>query len=392
MFWKLKIFVKGKNKKMVSKGLITLFFESAFIRRWNDHVSPVSLNELDKQAHKVLIAYVLAKFEETQRQKEINWIDLIEGAMFEFLHRVTLTDIKPQVFHRIMRQKGQQLNAWVIKKLKPHMIDNHPKLFERFQHYFDDSSYSIEKKILQASHYLATQWEFNLLYPYNQFKNTIEKTKEEIDDEIEDHMDLLGVQKIILGKKTSRLIGFCGELRFQKRWTMSPQLPETSVLGHMLIVAMLAYLCALDCQPKDRNKKNIYYGGFFHDLPEVLTRDIISPVKTSVEGLKSIIADMENKMLEDQIMPLIPKAWQEEILKYIHFKDAIDLKNNNEKTIDSRLIEACDHLSAYIEAAVSYKHGITSRHLDEARKTLYKKYHDKVIGGIHFGRMFDYFS
>ncbi|KPA18076.1 competence protein ComGF [Candidatus Magnetomorum sp. HK-1] len=381
---------------MVSKGLITLFFESAFIRRWNDHVSPVLLTELDKQAHKVLIAYVLAKFEQTQRQKPINWIALIEGAMFEFLHRVTLTDIKPQVFHRIMRQKGQQLNAWVIKKMHPDMIEHHPDLFDRFQQYFKDSTYSIEKKILQASHYLASQWEFKLLYPYNQFKNTIEKTKEEIDDEIEDHMDLLGVQKIILGKKTSRLIGFCGELRFQKRWTMSPQLPETSVLGHMLIVAMLAYLCALDSETETENKKNIYYGGFFHDLPEVLTRDIISPVKTSVEGLKSIIADMENKMLEDQIMPLIPKAWQQEIRQYIHFKDAIqntlNCENTAEKSIDSQLIEACDHFSAYIEAAVSYKHGITSRHLEEARKTLYLKYRDKIIGNIHFGKMFDYFS
>ncbi|MBF0451193.1 MAG: HD domain-containing protein [Candidatus Magnetomorum sp.] len=384
---------------MVSKGLITLFFEAAFIRRWNDHVCPVILTELDKQAHKVLIAYVLAKFEQTQRQKPINWIDLIEGAMFEFLHRVTLTDIKPQIFHRMMRQKGPQLNAWVLEKIHTDMFEDHPDLFERFKRYFMDSPYSIEKKILQASHYLATQWEFKLLYPYNQFKYAIEKTREEIDDEIEDHMDLLGVQKILLGKKTARLIGFCGELRFQKRWTMSPQLPETSVLGHMLIVSMLSYLCALEIDVNDDRRKNIYYGGFFHDLPEVLTRDIISPVKTSVEGLRNIIVDMEDKMLEDQIMPLIPAAWQQEILHYIHFKDTSSDSHKTscqsiteKQSIDAQLIDACDHFSAYIEAAVSYKHGITSRHLEEARKTLYQKYRHQVIGNIHFGQMFDYFS
>jgi putative hydrolase of HD superfamily len=376
---------------MISKGLISLFFEAAFIRRWNDHVSPVLLTELDKQAHKVLIAYVLAKFEQSQRQQSIQWLDIIEGAMFEFLHRVTLTDIKPQVFHRMMRQKGEQLNAWVFDKLTPCMAADHPDLFERFKNYFIQSSSAIEKKILQASHYLATQWEFKLLYPYNQFKYTIEKTREEIEDQIEDHMDLLGVQKILLGKKTARLIGFCGELRFQKRWTMSPQLPETSVLGHMLIVAMLAYLCALENNADSKRKVDIYYGGFFHDLPEVLTRDIISPVKMSVEGLKNIIADMENAMLEDQIMPLIPPGWKEEILYFIHLKDE-DKGSSNIKPLDSQIIEACDHFAAYIEAVVSYQHGITSRHLEDARKKLYRKYRNKVIGNIQLGEMFDYFS
>jgi len=376
---------------VISKELISLFFEAAFIRRWNDHVSPVILTELDKQAHKVLIAYVLAKFEQSKQQRPIQWLDLIEGAMFEFLHRVTLTDIKPQVFHRMMRQKGSQLNAWVIEKLTPFMANNHKDLFERFKIYFTHSSNAIEKKILQASHYLATQWEFKLLYPYNQFKYTIEKTREEIEDQIEDHMDLLGVQKILLGKKTARLIGFCGELRFQKRWNMSPQLPETSVLGHMLIVAMLAYLCAIEINADSKRKIDIYYGGFFHDLPEVLTRDIISPVKTSVEGLKNIISDMENAMLEDQIMPLIPPEWQEEILYFIHLKDA-HKDHSDIKPMDSQIIEACDHFAAYIEAVVSYQHGITSRHLEDARKNLYHKYKKKVIGNIQLGKMFEYFS
>ena len=375
--------------RMISKGLITLFFESAFICRWNDHVSPVKLTELDKQAHKVLIAFVLAKFEQSQRNSAIRWVHLIEGAMFEFLHRVTLTDIKPQIFHRMMRQKGDQLNAWVIKKLEPHICPNHPELFDRFKTYLSQDSHTIEKKILQAAHYLATQWEFKLIYPYNQFKNTIEKTREEIEDQIEDHMDLLGVQKILLGKKTARLIGFCGELRFQKRWTMSPRLPETSVLGHMLIVAMLAYLCALVTDADDDRKKNIYYGSFFHDLPEVLTRDIISPVKTSVEGLKNIIADMENAMVEDQIMPLIPQSWQEEILYYIHLKDAPN--KDKAQSLDSQIIEACDHFSAYTEAALSYQHGITSRHLEDARTSLFKKYNQLEIAGIRFGEMFAYF-
>jgi putative hydrolase of HD superfamily len=44
--------------------IITRFFDGANIQRWNDHVRPVELTELDKQAHKAVIAYILAKMEE----------------------------------------------------------------------------------------------------------------------------------------------------------------------------------------------------------------------------------------------------------------------------------------------------------------------------------------
>ena len=45
---------------MIRKGLVERFYEAASIQRWNDHVRPVELTELDKQAHKMVIAYVIA--------------------------------------------------------------------------------------------------------------------------------------------------------------------------------------------------------------------------------------------------------------------------------------------------------------------------------------------
>ena len=45
------------------ENLIERFYEAASMNRWNDHIRPVELTELDKQAHKMVIAYVIAKFE-----------------------------------------------------------------------------------------------------------------------------------------------------------------------------------------------------------------------------------------------------------------------------------------------------------------------------------------
>lgn len=92
---------------MLNKVFVEFLYEAAHIQRWNDHIRPNGFTELDKQAHKMMILYVLAKYEEQDHQAKLNWRVLIEGGIFEFLHRIVLTDIKPPVFHELMRVHGK---------------------------------------------------------------------------------------------------------------------------------------------------------------------------------------------------------------------------------------------------------------------------------------------
>ncbi|MGZ3608406.1 MAG: HD domain-containing protein, partial [Syntrophales bacterium] len=84
---------------MIRKALILKIHDAASMQRWNDKIRPVELRELDKQAHKMVISFILGKFEE--ENPEFNWIEVIEGGLFEFLQRIIVTDLKPQIFHRI---------------------------------------------------------------------------------------------------------------------------------------------------------------------------------------------------------------------------------------------------------------------------------------------------
>jgi len=83
---------------MIAKGLLDKIYEAASIQRWNDHVRPVEFTELDKQAHKMILAYVLGKLEESEGQAQIDWLKLIEGGIFEFFPRVILTTSRPRFF------------------------------------------------------------------------------------------------------------------------------------------------------------------------------------------------------------------------------------------------------------------------------------------------------
>jgi len=393
---------------VITKELLEVIHVAASIQRWNDHIRPIELTELDKQAHKMIIAFVVAKFEESKR--EIDYRKLIEGGLFEFLHRIILTDIKPPVFHKLMAKKGRQLNEWVLSRLDTIITDIEEGFADRFKKYLFESDYAaIEKRILKAAHYLATNWEFKIIYALNSHSYGIKQTKAEIDNELEDYFDLIGVGKLGLFKKSYHFIDLCGQLRFQQRWAQTPRIPKTSVLGHMLIVAILSYLCSLQLKACPKRLYNNYFTALFHDIPEALTRDIASPVKRSVEGLEEIIKEYEQTQLEEKILPLLPSAWHKEMRYFLTdefrgriLKDGekevvaaskIDKLYNQDKysPIDGEIIKACDNLAAYIEASLSLEHGIKSHQIETAKEELYRIYKNKKIAGINFGRIFDYF-
>ena len=397
---------------MIEKQVLELIYDAAGIQRWNDHIRPnKGFTELDKQAHKMMFAYVLARFEETDRKASINWRGLIEGGIFELFHRIVLTDIKPPIFHKLMEQKGEELNAWVLEELRGRLYDIKGGFFGKFERYLKEPAYcALEKRILKASHYLATNWEFGIIYNMNLNIYGLNDTKAEIENEIEEHYDLAGVQKLSLGKKTKNFLDLVGQLRFQQRWAQSARIPETSVMGHMLVVAILAYLCSLELDACEKRLANNFLGGLFHDLPEVLTRDIVSPVKRSVEGIEKLIKDIENMQAEERIFPLLPPEWHREVRYFIQdeFKSKIlrdgkveivsseeicrQYNRDEHSPLDGEIIRACDHLAAYIEAYLSISQGITSHYLKDGHKSLYQNYRDKTISGIDFGRLFGYFE
>ena len=396
---------------MIRKELLQLLYEAASIQRWNDHIRPEYFSELDKQAHKMVYAYVLARYEEDEHRLKVNWSALIEGGLFEFLHRIVLTDIKPPVFYKLMAEKGEQLNRWVIERLEHRVIDFDSGLFNRMEEYFFAAPHNtLEKRILKAAHYLATNWEFKIIYRFNEGLYGLEETRKNINSQIEEHFDLAGVQKLVLGKNISYFLDLVGQLRFQQRWAQSPRLPKTSVLGHMLVVAMISYLCSLELKACPLRIYNNYFSALFHDLPEVLTRDIVSPVKRSVEGLDEIIKEIECRQLAERIFPLLPASWHKDI-KYFtedEFSSKITLQNrvklvssdeinkhynkDQYQPLDGEIIKGCDQLAAYIETFLSITHGIKSYHLEEGNRQLYQKNAHKIVAGLNFGQMFSYFK
>ncbi len=410
--------MNNKNLKppALTPDLLKKIFTAASIRRWNDQPTPIEFTELDKQAHKITLAYLLGRIWESKNpSSKINWEILIEIFIFEFFRRLVLTDIKPPIFYKLNETHKDELANFVLSQLEGHLknlaiANNEPTFFDKFKAHLKEPKDCIELEIIKASHFYISEWEFNIIYNFIPKFTGIEQIKSEINKNIED-LGKINALKTNEEKLICPLIDMFGVLRFQKRWSQTPRVPQTSVLGHTLIVALSAYFISFDLGCSKQMRLNHFLCGLFHDLPEILTRDIISPIKNGIESLKIALKDIEKNEVEAKILSLVPENIQEDIRYFTedefsnrYKKDGQIFKNITKQNLFSNFnediyspiagefLKICDHLSAFYEAKISMTHGIKSEDLESGAKQLLEKHKNENINAIDLGSLFRNFD
>lgn len=402
---------------MVNKALALKIFEGFSIERWNDLVRPFDLIEMDKSAEKMVLVYIIGKFEE-QRGKTIDWEWLIYASFFELLRKIALCDIKAPVQRMIRKQYPEEynkLNQWVLEQY--HGLISDEWLIEKFKKYIEETSSNdkttLEMRIFRAAHKFSTMREFEMIAPVNE-RSRLLAIERELNEDIGEYLDLRGLQLLVTKQRPYDFLLVIEKLRFQTRWNQTPRVPKTSVLGHSFFVAVLTLLLSRDSGVEMCKERlfNNYFSALFHDLPEAVTRDIISPVKQATSGLPSIVKDIEDTIVKNELLPLMEDFYADELLYFtsdefenrIRFAD-IDIRHVsfddlNEKfnkgqysPVDGRLVRVSDHIAAFLEADSSINYGITSKHLRDGRRNLVKLYPSgQPINGFDVSAFFKEFE
>ncbi len=392
---------------MLRKSLILKIFDAAYMQRWNDKLRPMDLIELDKQAHKMIIAYFLGKYSE--KENDFCWVDLIEGGIFDLLQRLVITDIKPPVFYKIRedQEKYRRLNKFVLEEMESYLNSLGPEFFGRFEKYLLDRENNTTYQVLEAAHNYASYWEFSLIESINPQGFEMQEIAASLKERLLQYRDLPGMRVLEKNPDYRSFIDLGGHLRFQARWSHLQRIPRTSVLGHSLFVAILAYLFTLKIGGVERRCYNNFFTGLFHDLPEVLTRDIISPVKKSIPGLDELIKGIEVEQMDKVVYPLLPPEFIPEIERFTRdeFSNLI-IENGQEKKVksaqditdkynknffnprDGELLRAVDHLAAFVEARVAIDNGGISPEFFDAVHSLRGQYRGSKIAGLNFGELY----
>ncbi|CCO22489.1 HD domain-containing protein [Maridesulfovibrio hydrothermalis] len=405
---------------VIRKSLLQLIFSGSFMKRWNDKLRPMELVEVDKQAHKMIAAWILFTLnsEKLDEREKIKLGDeIVEGGIFEYLFRMVITDIKPPVFYRIKEnpEHYRRLTEWVLKQLRPRLMPLGGEFWERLSRYhLNPDEGSLARRILNAAHMYASYSEFKLLKHLNQPDGELAEIEQSFIDRMEKCSDLKGVSQLLHSESTplGRFADLCGRLRFQTRWSQTPRVPETSVLGHVYIVAAFAWFFSMEKGACSARRQNNFFTGLFHDIPELLTRDIISPVKKSDPTIGNLIKEYEDQEVESRIMVPLKENGYEIIASRLSYflgiktgsefhaaaiidgtpkkisTEELDARYNDDSydPKDGELLKLCDHLAAFLEAYNSLQNGITSAHLQQAYWRISQSYLDNpVVAGIHVG-------
>ncbi|MGA3360234.1 MAG: HD domain-containing protein, partial [Halobacteriota archaeon] len=262
-------------------------------------------------------------------------------------------------------------------------------LDERFEAYLFHPQDSINRKILNAAHFYATKWEFDIIKHENWNDYEIDEIQRGLQRRQEALSDVEGLQKLALFPTYRSFVDLCGRLRFQVRWGQLYRVPRTSVLGHMLIVAILSYLFSLEIDACSKRRANNYFAGLFHDLPEVLTKDIISPVKRAATGVEAWQPEMR-LFTEDEF---VSKVTLEGKLQSTT-SDEITASFNQDRynPVDGELVKAADDLAAFMEAYLALQNGISNAQLQAAVEEKQLFYREKTIAGISFSKVYKSFK
>lgn len=377
------------NNKMVLK-----LFEAFSIQRWNDLIRPFEPVEMDKTAEKAFLAFIIGKYAEKDGNK-LKWQEIIEGCLFELFRKIALSDIKSPI-QRLIRtmypDEYKKINEWIFKKYE-NLADN-PVFLNGFHNYLFEPcrTKSLEWQILQAAHKFSTIRELQMLKPANE-EFRLNEILSGLKKDINSFMDLTGVQLLFTEQQPYKFITEIEKLRFQTRWNQTPRIPATSVLGHSYFVAVLTLLMCYDLNLSGYRLYNNFFSALFHDLPEAVTRDIISPVKRATDHLPEIVKAIEDKIVKEELLPLIDDFYKDEILFFIQdefenrilFNGEVKIISDYEeftskyaeekfKPADGKLVRLADQIAAFVEADSSIRYGITSKHLQEGRMNILSSY------------------
>ncbi len=407
---------------IVRKSLLELVFTGAFMKRWNDKLRPMELVEVDKQAHKMLVAWLLfvinSRDMDVARRRALGEA-IVEGGLFDYLYRLVITDIKPPVFYKIKENKDdyRKLTEWVLSELTPRISPLGEDFRERMTTYLMESeSKGLARRILKAAHLYASYSEFKLLKAINDMDHELIEIEQSFLDRLDELSDVAGVPDLLNEENSvlGRFARMCGRLRFQKRWSQTPRVPETSVLGHMYIVAAYSWFFSMEVGACRARMQNNFFSGLVHDLPELLTRDIISPVKGASPEMGDLIREYELRELERVVLKPLRSGGYEDIAGRIayflglevgsEFKSSIQRDGHIEEVSssqlatefnhdsldpkDGELLKVCDSLAAYIEAHTALRNGISSDQLHQALYRIRQRYHDNpTVAGIQISAL-----
>jgi putative hydrolases of HD superfamily len=348
------------------------FFESIreilSIQRWNFVPRFDEWSEAENIAYYTHLAYALAKCMDISRS-EISVI--LCRCLLKSYNKHYLSDVPISSRDAI---KNINENAW--KEIIDDAAKKTSKFFPRelrefaktYMQYNFAGETTLNEEIIKYSQYMSA---------FEEYKNNANvfpiKKYDEIGKEIKIKIDKLNYlskfdeiyNNIASYTESVRL------LKYVRRWNRLNRNIQSSVMAHTFVVSVLAmYFSILE---KGHNVDFIYecvVRSLFHDVPESITGDIITPVKDIINKNDDKLWEKVEESMINEFIIKMPKTIKEETEKM----KLLRLSSNAPLGTPEALVKECDKFALVLECAFENRSGNRQTEIIRA----YSKYVDEL--------------
>ena len=153
---------------------------------------------------------------------------------------------------------------------------------------------------------------------------------------------------------------YVSRLRYIRRWGLMRSVMPENDAEHSLQVAMIAHAIAImgrDRYGRQVDPEHVLALGVYHDVSEVITGDMPTPVKYQTDELRRSYKDVE-RMANERLLSMLPEGLRPAYVPYL------SVPADEERQI----LKAADSISAYLKCLEEKRAG--NREFDAAGESI----------------------
>lgn len=148
----------------------------------------------------------------------------------------------------------------------------------------------------------------------------------------------------------SKFFAYLFRMKYIKRWSLMRSVREENIMEHSLQVSVIAHALALIKNKMFDGTVNVEKTVLlaqYHEVGEVITGDLPTPIKYFNPEIKNAYKDLEKNACH-KILEMLPEQLKEEYSEYI-------LPDENSE--EYKIVKSADRLSAYLKCVEEVKAG-----------------------------------
>lgn len=318
---------------------------------------------MDNVGFTLHVALYLSYLEEHKFWNTVDRLYLIKKIIFTSLADLILSDINsgtkgyiqkldPEIFQELYSKAFTHIYGF---EWPDFLLEDMKNVVQDTDHNLEDTLFLAAKKYV---------WSVESSTNARVFPEMYEVPMYEIQASLQDlSKELQSLTYVLQDTNSQKFLAHIQRLSFAMRWNQYQRNSPISVMSHKVVVAYLSYVIGmyLNQQGEDNDILEMLMRAIYHDVPEVITGDIITPTKRAVPGFVDLLEKVETDMVEDYLFSYISPEYKAYIQKYMLDPFSWDLWEK---------VKYADNLSALFEAKLEDVSG--NKNFHEVSKTIMK--------------------